>query len=127
MIYTFRHLKKNRSTDSEKTCEENCNRCKEEKVQSEQALSRAKKLKELEETWKGVQKTFGIILRSIRETPGFQSVQQFIVFAVQNMVFYTGRAIIEQMQKNTKRDIRPRFIEGRQFDDFATHTVFKPT
>ena len=43
------------------------------------------------------------------------------------MVFYNGRAIIEQVQKNTKRDIITRIIQVRQFDDFATHTAFKPT
>ena len=43
------------------------------------------------------------------------------------MVFYTGGAIIELVEKNTKRDILTRNTEGRQFDDFATHTAFKPT
>ena len=39
------------------------------------------------------------------------------------MVFYTGREILQQLQKNTRRDIITRIIEGRQFDDFATHSL----
>ena len=39
------------------------------------------------------------------------------------MVFYTGGAIIELVEKNTKRDILTRNTEGRPFDDFATHSL----
>ena len=58
---------KNHSTESEKTCENKCNRRRKERVWSEQALSRASKLKEWEETWNGVQNLVRISSMSICE------------------------------------------------------------
>ena len=111
-------------SDSGKIPQAERNIFKTEEALPDKRLGRPQDLEECEKNWNQFRENVGTTLRTISETQ--QVVKKFnniLSLLFKNLVFYTGRAIIEQVHKKTKRDIITRSIEGRLIDDFATHSL----